>query len=105
MGTLTTNKGFNKPTVNGDIDLWGSGLNGTIDQIPQMLTRRFKRMDVRRKLAAPIQMDGELVEAGPNVEIRLLPKALTVLVPDATTTGNKPARDTWFTRGLGLTPS
>ena len=83
----------------------GRLFNGTIDQIPQMLTRRFKRMDVRRKLAAPIQMDGELVEAGPNVEIRLLPKALTVLVPDATTTGNKPARDTWFTRGLGLTPS
>ncbi len=63
----------------------GRLFNGTIDQIPQILTRRFQRMDVRRKLAAPIQMDGELVEAGPNVEIRLLPNSLNVLVPAATT--------------------
>jgi diacylglycerol kinase (ATP) len=60
----------------------GRLFNGTIDQLPQVFTRRFQCMDVRRKMAAPIQVDGELVEAGPNVEIRLIPQALTVLVPD-----------------------
>ena len=66
---------------------FGRLFNGTIDQIPQVLTRRFQSMNVRRKVAAPIQVDGELVEVGPNVEIRLLPQALTVLVPDASATG------------------
>lgn len=64
----------------------GRLFNGTIDQLPQVFTRQFKGMVVHRKMTAPIQVDGELVEAGPNVEIRLLPQALTVLVPDASPT-------------------
>jgi diacylglycerol kinase family enzyme len=64
----------------------GRVFNGTIDQIPQVFTQRFHRMRVRRQSAAPIQVDGELVDAGPDVEICLLPQALTVLVPDDSAT-------------------
>lgn len=59
----------------------GRLFNGTIDQLPQITTRRFQRMDLHRPKATPIQLDGELVEAGREVAIRLLPKALSVLVP------------------------
>ncbi len=38
-------------------------------------------MDLHRLRATPIQLDGELVEAGLEIFIRLLPKALSVLVP------------------------
>jgi diacylglycerol kinase (ATP) len=60
----------------------GRLFNGTVDKLSQVSTQRFRHMDVRRRNAAPIQLDGELVEAGPDVEIRLLPKALVVLVPE-----------------------
>ena len=56
--------------------------NGTIDQLPQIATRRFRQMDLHRTQPTPIQMDGELVEAGNDVAFRLLPKALAVLVPE-----------------------
>lgn len=56
---------------------------GTLDCLPQVTTRRFRTLDVHRPKARPIQMDGELVEAGRDIAIRLIPKALTVLVPDA----------------------
>ncbi len=55
--------------------------NGTLDQLPQVLTRRFRTLDIHRRTAAPIQLDGELVETGRDVRIRLLPASLTVLVP------------------------
>ena len=57
--------------------------NGTIDQLPQVTTRRFRTLDLHRPKATPVQLDGELVEAGRDIQIRLLPKALTVLVPPA----------------------
>ena len=56
--------------------------NGTLDRLPQVLTRRFRTLTVRRRRATPIQLDGELVEAGAEVEIRLLPQTLSVLVPE-----------------------
>jgi diacylglycerol kinase (ATP) len=55
--------------------------NGTINQLTQVRTSKFHRLLVRRPRAAPIQMDGELVDAGPEIEVDMLPKALTVLVP------------------------
>ena len=57
--------------------------NGTLDQLPQVLTRRFRSLDIHRPNATSIQLDGELVQAGRDIEIRLLPKALSVLVPRA----------------------
>jgi diacylglycerol kinase (ATP) len=59
----------------------GRLFNGTIDQLAQVSTRRFQTLDIHRQKPTPIQMDGELVETGTAVEIRLLPKALSVLVP------------------------
>ena len=55
--------------------------NGTLDELPQVATRRFRQLDLHRAKATPIQLDGELVEAGRDVQIRLLPQALAVLVP------------------------
>ena len=57
--------------------------NGTLDELPQVATRRFRQMDLHRIRATPIQLDGELVETGRDVQIRLLPQALVVLVPPA----------------------
>jgi diacylglycerol kinase (ATP) len=55
--------------------------NGTIDRVSQVKTLRFHRLVVQRPHAAPIQMDGELVDAAARVEVTVAPKALTVLVP------------------------
>ena len=57
--------------------------NGTLDELPQVATRRFRQLDLHRAKATPIQLDGELVDAGRDVQIRLLPQALAVLVPPA----------------------
>ena len=58
--------------------------DGTLDQHPGVLSRRFCQLDVHRAQPAPIQVDGELVATREaDVAIRILPKALTVLVPEA----------------------
>lgn len=56
--------------------------DGTIDQIPSVVTRRFRKLVAERKTPAPIQVDGEVVDAPPRVVVEVLPKALNVLVPD-----------------------
>jgi YegS/Rv2252/BmrU family lipid kinase len=55
--------------------------DGTVNRIPQVVTRRFRRLAVRRESPAPIQVDGELVAAGEEVEVSVMPSALRVLVP------------------------
>jgi diacylglycerol kinase family enzyme len=55
--------------------------NGTAYRIPEVVNHRFRRMEVRRERPTPIQMDGELVEAGKDVRFRVEPGALRVLVP------------------------
>jgi diacylglycerol kinase family enzyme len=57
--------------------------DGTIDQLPGVYSKRFHSMDVHRAAPGPIQIDGELVEAPADVAVRVLPKALTILVPRA----------------------
>jgi len=59
----------------------GRLFNGTIDQLPQVFTRQFRSLVVRRQHPAPIQVDGELVDTGSEIRISLQPKALSVLVP------------------------
>ena len=49
--------------------------DGTLSQIPDMVSRRFK------KLNGPIQVDGEIIKADRDVEVRVTPLDLTVLVP------------------------
>jgi len=55
--------------------------NGTIDKLNGVSTSRFKQLCVRRESASPIQIDGELVDAPAEVNVALLERALTVLVP------------------------
>ncbi len=55
--------------------------DGSLDTLPQVVTRRFQSLAIRRERPDPIQVDGELVQAGTEVQIRVRPGALRVLVP------------------------
>jgi diacylglycerol kinase (ATP) len=55
--------------------------DGTIHQLPGVMTRRFRRLKVSRRGSAPIQMDGELINAPSDVSVEVHPEALTVLIP------------------------
>ncbi|MDD3604901.1 MAG: diacylglycerol kinase family protein [Kiritimatiellae bacterium] len=55
--------------------------DGSIDRLPEVVTRRFRSLRVHRAKAAPIQLDGELVESGPDVEVDVKPCALNILIP------------------------
>lgn len=57
--------------------------DGSLQQIREVQFRRFRTLTVERREAAPIQIDGELVDAGATVEIKVTPAALNVLVPQA----------------------
>lgn len=59
----------------------GRLFDGTLDRIPQVVTRRFRHLRVLRASAAELQLDGELVQAGTEVEVCVREKALNVLVP------------------------
>jgi diacylglycerol kinase family enzyme len=61
--------------------------NGTLEGVPGIVTRRFQRMETRRKFPGPIQLDGELVEAPAMVTVRVRRKVLTVLVPRRSAAG------------------
>ena len=56
-------------------------INGRVDQLDRVVSRRFSSLRVSRRTAAAIQVDGELVEAQADVAIEVKPRALTVLVP------------------------
>ena len=55
--------------------------DGSINKLPELITRTFRKLTVRRKAAGAIQVDGELVEVGAEVEVSVIPRALRVLVP------------------------
>ncbi len=55
--------------------------DGKIEGTNGIHTHHFQTMRVIRETAQPIQVDGELVESGAEVEISIRPKALKVLVP------------------------
>lgn len=55
--------------------------DGSIAKVPEVTTRRFRAMRIRREKATPIQMDGELVDAPREIDVRVRPGALRVLVP------------------------
>ena len=55
--------------------------NGTVHRIPEVVHHGFHEMTVRRERPTPIQMDGELVDAGTEVHFRVQPSALRVVVP------------------------
>ena len=53
----------------------------TFHQHQLVTNRHFKKMMVRRKNASPIQIDGEILHVGTEVNIEVLPSALHVIVP------------------------
>ncbi len=59
----------------------GALFRGAVDQIPEISTRRFRRMRVVREKAGPIQLDGEAIESGAEVRIEIRPGALNILAP------------------------
>jgi diacylglycerol kinase (ATP) len=60
----------------------GRLFDGTINRLPGVMTRRFRRLVVRRQGPAPIQVDGELVQTEAEVVVEVHPAALTVLIPE-----------------------
>ena len=60
----------------------GRLFDGTIDKVHGVISRRFKRLRVRRTNPGPIQMDGELVDSSPEVQVEVRPCALNVLIPE-----------------------
>ncbi|HMP88690.1 MAG TPA: diacylglycerol kinase family lipid kinase [Kiritimatiellia bacterium] len=59
----------------------GRLFDGTIDKVGGVITRRFKKLMVRRSSSGPVQVDGELVEATTDVEVEVRGGALNVLIP------------------------
>jgi diacylglycerol kinase family enzyme len=59
--------------------------DGTLDRNTGVTMRRFRRLVVRRTVAGPIQVDGELVSAAPEVTVEVHSAALTVLIPPSAT--------------------
>ncbi|HAS81183.1 MAG TPA: hypothetical protein DCS43_00525 [Verrucomicrobia bacterium] len=59
----------------------GRLFNGSVSQIPRLVTRSSSRMTIERPKAAAIQVDGEMVEAPQRLDIVVKPFALRVLVP------------------------
>ena len=59
----------------------GKLFDGSLDELPEVITKRFKELVVRRPNATPIQVDGELVEAPEKIYVRVIPSALNVIVP------------------------
>jgi YegS/Rv2252/BmrU family lipid kinase len=55
--------------------------DGSIHRVPSVVSKRFRSLVVKRERPAPIQVDGELVDAGAEMEVRVVPRALQVLVP------------------------
>lgn len=62
----------------------GRLFDGSASRIPRLISRSASRMTITRAKAAPIQVDGEIVEAPECIEIGVKPLALRVLVPEKT---------------------
>ena len=57
----------------------------TFHHHPQVTNRRFRKMGVHRENPSPIQIDGELMKAGTDIQVEVLPRALNVIVPNTGT--------------------
>jgi len=55
--------------------------DGGLKDVPRVIFRRFRELRVQRTVADPIQIDGELAEAGRDIRITVRPNAIRVLVP------------------------
>lgn len=57
--------------------------DGTIEKIPEVRTASFEHMIIKRQREDPVQVDGELMQTGKRIEVKVLPRAIRVLVPRA----------------------
>ena len=55
--------------------------DGTIDQVEEVFSRRFKKLVAFRKEPGPIQLDGELIDAPACVRIDVIENGVQVIVP------------------------
>ncbi|MCF7837125.1 MAG: diacylglycerol kinase family lipid kinase [Candidatus Marinimicrobia bacterium] len=55
--------------------------DGTLDGLDEVMTRRCRKLTVRREKSAPLQMDGELCAADRHIKVDILHRALTILAP------------------------
>lgn len=55
--------------------------DGGLGSMPRVVFRKFKKMRIVRSRPHPIQLDGELVDAGTEIGISVKPNAVKVLVP------------------------
>ena len=56
--------------------------DGRLTEVPEVFMRKFKKLTVYREKPSPIQVDGDLVDAGKEVVFSVDPKALRILAPD-----------------------
>ncbi len=56
-------------------------IRGVFAEVPQITCRRFREMTVRRLHPAPIQVDGELMEAPAELRVSLHTRSLNILAP------------------------
>lgn len=55
--------------------------NGSVEKVPQLDIWRTDHVEIERRYASPMQLDGEPLEAAPRVRIDVIPRALKVRVP------------------------
>ncbi len=55
--------------------------DGSISRIPKVYTRSASKITVEREHAAPVQLDGEIMEMAALIDITVMAKGLRVLVP------------------------
>jgi YegS/Rv2252/BmrU family lipid kinase len=56
-------------------------IDGKADSIPELNTRSFSKLRVKRNESAAIQLDGELIEADAILDIDVVPVGLRILIP------------------------
>jgi diacylglycerol kinase (ATP) len=55
--------------------------DGSLSKLPEVVFRSFRSMHLTREEATPIQVDGELMECGKEIEVTVSQAGLQVLVP------------------------
>lgn len=61
--------------------------DGSLNRLPEVVSRSFRTMRVKREKATPIQIDGELMECDRDVEVAVSSGGLNVLAPRASAKG------------------
>ena len=56
-------------------------LSRSVSEMPKIIVKKFNSLIVKRLHPAQIQMDGELIDADSEISVKVLHKALNVLVP------------------------